>query len=448
MDVGERIDWGGTAGAALRLAERRAVAVQSSLAGHAEQVWQRTADPSLWPLRMATSTLVGTARLSAAGGLQSAARTVGALSAARTGSVTDRVGTGRAGPGSPPVGAGRGARPLVNAGRAFTEGWRRNELACAGPLPHPGVVFRHGGRDLPARPMPLRFAYPDATDRLVVLLHGRGETEEFWYYRSWQHWQRGHHGYGEQLRAEHGYTPVWVRYDAALPIPVIASGLSGALAELVRSWPVPVSEVVLIGHDQGGSVLQSCLRSAGPWGGLVRSTVSLGSPHPVGQVSSRLVDCLSLSGTHLLLARWATRVRQLRLPNPWAADAGTSSTAPVDATAGSTAGTSVGTTAGTAAGTPATGTRWPGPEPRRPAAGTVRRRHLLLTTVPRYPDSLTRLGVHDLLVVPLNRPDGSDTGRFVGLPERRIMVSGGLTPLDLLNHPAVYQEVASWLTAG
>ena len=48
---------------------------------------------------------------------------------------------------------------------------------------------------------------------------------------------------------------------------------------LVAGWPVPVEQIVLVGHSMGGLVARSACHAGGDWTGHVTHVVSLGSPH-------------------------------------------------------------------------------------------------------------------------------------------------------------------------
>jgi pimeloyl-ACP methyl ester carboxylesterase len=55
------------------------------------------------------------------------------------------------------------------------------------------------------------------------------------------------------------------------------------LEELVTNWPVPVERISLVGHSLGGLIARSACHQGTEanmrWSGLVRETVSLGTPH-------------------------------------------------------------------------------------------------------------------------------------------------------------------------
>jgi hypothetical protein len=141
----------------------------------------------------------------------------------------------------------------------------------------PMAVRRHGSDVEPARDA-LAEAFPDATGRLVLFLHGLCENESYWQ----RHRDRVGTTYAEML-AEHGWTPLMLRANTGLPLRENGAALAGLAQRVVDEWPVEVTRIALVGHSLGGLVL----RAAGavvsqvdaPWSGLVSDVVTLGTPH-------------------------------------------------------------------------------------------------------------------------------------------------------------------------
>lgn len=135
------------------------------------------------------------------------------------------------------------------------------------------MAVRSGGRDVDLGA--LETAFPDATGRLVVFLHGLCETEAYW--------DRGPAPtYGEAL-AGRGWTPVFLRANTGLGLRPNGVALSALMQRLVEAWPVPVTRVALVGHSMGGLVLRAAGAVAAdveaPWIDLVSDVVTLGTPH-------------------------------------------------------------------------------------------------------------------------------------------------------------------------
>lgn len=155
------------------------------------------------------------------------------------------------------------------------------------PLAVPLTFVTLSGEELPADRDGLREAFPHAGDRLCVLVHGLMSSEAVWRYGGGQ--QVSH---GERLAAEHGVTPVYVRYNSGRHISANGRELALRLQALVRAWPRRVREIDLIGHSMGGLVIRSAChygrhsatlsdraRRRGPWPARVRRVVLLGVPN-------------------------------------------------------------------------------------------------------------------------------------------------------------------------
>src|SRR3954452_3557113 len=147
-----------------------------------------------------------------------------------------------------------------------------------GALPQPMALRVHGGPIGTSR-ADLAAAYPAATPRIAVFLHGLMETEFSW---RWGSRQTGE-SYGTLLERELGITPVYIRYNSGLRISENGRALAELVEQVVAAWPVTVTEVALVGHSMGGLVARSAAYHAGVermvWPTLVRQTISLGTPH-------------------------------------------------------------------------------------------------------------------------------------------------------------------------
>lgn len=123
-------------------------------------------------------------------------------------------------------------------------------------------------------------AFPAATGRIVVFVHGWCLTELSW-------WRRPRIGsalpYGTRLRTDLGFTPVYLRYNTGLHISQNGQNLADLLNQLHTLWPTRVEQIVLVGHSMGGLVARSgChygLAHQQPWTSDVRHVVCLGSSH-------------------------------------------------------------------------------------------------------------------------------------------------------------------------
>ena len=143
------------------------------------------------------------------------------------------------------------------------------------------LTLRRRGRDLPLDRDGLADAYPDATPRLAVFVHGLCETDHAWHLGSTA--ERARPSYGDRLREDLGYSPVYVRCNTGLRVSDNGQELAAAIDRLVASWPVAVTEISLVGHSMGGLVARSAChygeRHERAWTDRVGHVFCLGTPH-------------------------------------------------------------------------------------------------------------------------------------------------------------------------
>jgi hypothetical protein len=161
----------------------------------------------------------------------------------------------------------------------------------------------HGG---PLRRIPANLAADagrrgDATGRLVVFVHGLCETDLCWSFAAERRWGDRTCTYGSMLR-EDGWTPLYLNFNTGQHISQNALELADQLEELVAAWPVPVTEIALVGHSLGGLVARSAAQQGEAhghaWIRPLRHVVGLGAPH-LGAPLERFANW----GTHRL-GRW------------------------------------------------------------------------------------------------------------------------------------------------
>jgi pimeloyl-ACP methyl ester carboxylesterase len=146
------------------------------------------------------------------------------------------------------------------------------------PLQQPMAV-RAAGRVVAPDGDALAAAFPRATGRVVVLLHGLMETEHAWGLAA----DREGGTYGSRLARDLGYTPVYVRYNSGRHISENGRSLAELLEAVTAAWPAALDEITLLGHSMGGLVARSAGDQAAEqgmtWVRQVRRIVSLGTPH-------------------------------------------------------------------------------------------------------------------------------------------------------------------------
>ncbi len=153
---------------------------------------------------------------------------------------------------------------------------RRNKLAL-------DTEIRRHGVEVPARADTLAGAFPDATSRIVVFVHGLCETEAAWRLAPRAAGPGDRRPYGDRLRDELGFTPVYLRYNTGLHVSENGRRLARLLQNLLAAWPVGAEELVLVGHSMGGLVARSAChygeQEGQGWPRVVRHVFCLGTPH-------------------------------------------------------------------------------------------------------------------------------------------------------------------------
>jgi hypothetical protein len=292
------------------------------------------------------------------------------------------------------------------------------------------MSVRVAGRAVRLETAALREAFPGASGRLAVFLHGLTETEDSWGYGA-----ERHHGdravtYGSQLQRDLGLAPVHLRYNTGLHISENGRSLDALLTALVDAWPVPVQDIVLIGHSMGGLVARSALHQAGGgtpeahgWTHLVRDTVTLGSPH-LGAPLERGVHRLAAQLARLPETRPLSRLLTLRSVGIKDLRHGTLVEADwtgrdLDALA-------------------------PGNHTHVPLHDGARH-FVVLATLSRDPAGRTADLLGDLLVPPRSATGDSGDDDRLTFPPDHVHRLGGLHHFDLLNHPRIYEQIRRWL---
>jgi pimeloyl-ACP methyl ester carboxylesterase len=193
------------------------------------------------------------------------------------------------------------------------------DLATVAPALDLPLTVREGGQTVALDRDTLATTFPEATGRLAVFVHGLVEDETIW-----------DTGVDQPDRrclpatfADHGFTPVRVRYGSGAPIGRNGAALDETLEALLDAWPQPVTELVLVGHSMGGLLARSACAHAARRGHTWRAPLThvayLGSPHlgaPLEQVvhraASRFGRVPELAPFIEILERRSPGIRDLR----------------------------------------------------------------------------------------------------------------------------------------
>jgi len=265
--------------------------------------------------------------------------------------------------------------------------------------------FRNG---LPVRPerAALARAYPEATPRVVVLVHGLMCTESIWTLPDGS-------DYGSLLARDLGLTPLYVRYNSGLSIPENGARLSALLATLHEEYPITLEEIVPLGYSMGGLVIRSACHAASrtgePWLDRVRRAVYVGTPHRgaplerAGRFVTRVLRLVDDPYTRLV-----ADIADLR--SDGVKDLGNAVLHPDH------------------------------PVPLLPGI-----RHYLVAGSVSHDPLVTRL-FGDALVPVASATDGGCTdGASLALPPSHIRFRPGLGHLALAHHPLVYDDIRAFL---
>jgi pimeloyl-ACP methyl ester carboxylesterase len=295
------------------------------------------------------------------------------------------------------------------AGLAALNGVLGDHLAATGnPLAIP-MRFRQGGEPV----------VPSSGRRLLVLAHGLCMND--------LQWNRKGHDHGAALARALDLTPVYLHYNSGLHISINGRAFAGLIEDLVEQWPVPVEELVILGHSMGGLVTRSAChygRAAGhTWLRHLKKIVFLGTPHhgsAVERGGNRVDSILGSSPYTAPLGRLgkirSAGITDLRHGNLLDED-------------------------------------WEGRDRfeesedlRQPIPLPDGVQCYAMAAAAREAGSLKSRLLGDGLV-PVNSALGrhEEAGKTLPFPESRQWIASGITHFDLLSRPEAYEKIREWL---
>lgn len=152
--------------------------------------------------------------------------------------------------------------------------WGDHLAATGNPLAIP-MALRVDGHALPLTREGLAAQLPQARGKVIVLVHGLCMND--------RQWTRQGHDHGQALAAALGATAVYLHYNSGRHVSQNGRDLAALLEQALEAWPVPVSELIIVGHSAGGLVARSACHIAAEsrhaWLHTLRSLVFLGTPH-------------------------------------------------------------------------------------------------------------------------------------------------------------------------
>jgi pimeloyl-ACP methyl ester carboxylesterase len=290
-----------------------------------------------------------------------------------------------------------------------------------------GMSLRHEGRALTAAELPQTLQ--QATPKVCLFVHGLSATEWSWVLYADRVWDDPAVCYASKLQEDHGYTPLFVRYNSGRHVSQSGRALSQLLTEVCAHYPVKIEEIALVGHSMGGLVARSAAhegsRSDAAWITPLKHVFCIAAPHLGAPLEK---------GAH-----WLGRVLRA-IP----AAGATVPAAVIDARSDGIRDLRHGYT---------TDEEWRGED--RDAFSHDNRQHVPLVegvtysavaaTITQSPDHPAGQLLGDLLV--RRKSASGETSE----PERRVefhsrQVFTGMNHLQLVNHPAVYALLSDTLT--
>jgi triacylglycerol lipase len=263
------------------------------------------------------------------------------------------------------------------------------------------MAFCRDGDPVPASREGLARAYPRASPRVAVLVHGILATEDLWAFPDGG-------DYGSLLERDLGLTALYVRYNSGLPIAENGAALADLLETLVDAYPAALEEIIPIGHSMGGLLLRSACHAARVrghrWLSLVERAIYVGTPHlgsPIeraGRVVARMLKAVPDPYTRLIADVADLRSRGMK-------DLGDAAH----------------------------------PVPLLPEI-----RHYLVAASLATDPRLALLFGDVLVPVPSGTAGACCDRASLALPPEHVRVFGGIGHVDLAHHAGVYAQIRDW----
>lgn len=137
------------------------------------------------------------------------------------------------------------------------------------------MQFRYESKAIQIDSESLKETYPKINGKILLMIHGSCMSDIQWNHKN--------HNHGEALSEELDKTPIYLNYNSGKHISTNGKDLNKNLQKLVKNWPVPVEEIVIIAHSMGGLLTRSALYYAdqnnNKWRKHLKRVVFLGTPH-------------------------------------------------------------------------------------------------------------------------------------------------------------------------
>lgn len=143
------------------------------------------------------------------------------------------------------------------------------------------MQLRHHGHALTLTRKAMTEQLPNATGKIVVLVHGLCMNDLQW--KTGGDSATEVHDHGAALHRDLGFTPVNLRYNSGLHVSINGREFASTLKALLAAWPVPVESLVIVAHSMGGLVSRSAFhygrKARHAWCKSFDKIIFLGTPH-------------------------------------------------------------------------------------------------------------------------------------------------------------------------
>jgi pimeloyl-ACP methyl ester carboxylesterase len=190
---------------------------------------------------------------------------------------------------------------------------------------HIQMGIRVHGRSVPADRSAMAAALPGATGRIVVFVHGLMCTEWSWSFDADKRYGDPDVNFGTLLARDLGFTPLYVRYNTGLHISENGRSLSALLDAVFAAYPLPIEQIVIVGHSMGGLVSRSAAHygheHGASWTKRLTHVYCIGSPNlgapleKTGNVLAAVLGYFDTPGTQVpaaLLKARSAGIKDLR----------------------------------------------------------------------------------------------------------------------------------------
>jgi pimeloyl-ACP methyl ester carboxylesterase len=179
----------------------------------------------------------------------------------------------------------KSAEPYRETVRAAANGVLGDTLAATNNPLAITMQFRQQGEALQTLPK---------NGKILILVHGLCMND--------LQWLRDGHDHGAMLAEANGFEPIYLHYNTGRHIHENGKDFAALLEQTTMNWPVPIEQLVIIGHSMGGLITRSAchqaMQSKQAWVKVLSKLVTLGSPHagsPLERAGRGVDDVLGIS---------------------------------------------------------------------------------------------------------------------------------------------------------